>query len=140
VEYLGVSDEGEIWKDGDPIEDPEELLTQAYSVVRESGIHMLRNDNINEIAIENNQVVGVLYTSFDDNKMHFSIAVDKNHRGQGIAKQLFSSVYSIADEYDNVDTIIGELVPPYTLEPYVKREGFKLLNKQGEFRIYAKKI
>jgi GNAT superfamily N-acetyltransferase len=111
-----------------------EKASTAEALVSSSGLRMLRNDEITDIALSGDKVVGVLYSSVDDNEMRTSIAVDPKYRGQQIATTLCDNM--VIDEF--IDKHVAELIPPYTLEPFLINRGYTFVTKEREFKIYEK--
>lgn len=111
-----------------------EAMKQAENVVKSAGLNMLRDDEITLVAISSDVIVGVLYQSTNGNELRWSIAVDKNARNMGIAKKLYNEMY-VPEE---CDTLIAELVPPYTLENMVTKLGYDLVRVERDFKIYKK--
>ena len=113
-----------------------QLLNAAEQLVKNSGMNMLRDDEITYVAVIGEQVVGVLYQATYDDELTWSIAVSESNRGQGIAKQLYHNI----EVPEFVNTIKAELIPPYTLEKMVVSDGYKLVGTDRDFKIYKKKV
>ena len=126
IEYTSLHDE-----DGEVDYEMEE---SAEALVDSSGLRMLRDDEITDIAVHGGKVVGVLFSAVHGNEMNTSIAVDPNYRGSKIATTLFDSMY--IDEH--IDTHVAELVPPYTMEKFLISRGYAFTNSEGGFRVYKK--
>ena len=120
-----------------------DVIGQAMGLVERCGMHMLRNDEIKEVAVADGKVVGVLYMNIETDEATWSIAVDPEYRRTGIAKHLYSSVMSEIDQYidsGNPFTLKAELIPPYTLEEFVKSMGYTNTDNIRDFRIYEKHL
>ena len=113
-----------------------DALEQANKIIKSSGLNMLRDDEITVVAISGNVIVGVLWQSMDNGDLRWSLAVDKNARNMGIAKKLYNGM-PVPEE---CDTLIAELVSPYTLENMVKNIGYDLVGVERDFKIYKKQL
>lgn len=138
LQYFTVSDSEVYSDDYEPLDNSNDLLSQAERLVSDNGLRMLRDDNIFEIAVTGDKVIGVLYYSFGTD-IRWSIAVSPDARNQGIAKKLFSDVSSIP-EYDYAENVIAELVSPYYLESLVSSNGYEKTGEEHGFRIYTKAL
>ena len=113
-----------------------QILNSAEHLVKNSGMNMLRDDEISYVAIMGEQVIGVLYQAIHNDVLTWSIAVSEQHRGQGIAKQLYNCI----EVPEFVSAIKAELIPPYTLEKMVVSDGYELVGTDRDFKIYSKKV
>lgn len=113
-----------------------ERAEAAESLVNASGLSMLRDDEITDIAVDGDKVVGVMFSAVHGVEMNTSIAVDPRYRGQHIATNLFDHMY--IDEH--IELHVAELVPPYTLEKFLVKRGYKFVGQQGDFRLYEKTL
>ena len=113
-----------------------ELMNSAEELVNTSGLNMLRDDEITDIAVHDGKVVGVMFSAVRGNEMNTSIAVDPQYRGRRIASELFDNLYIEG----HVERHVAELVPPYTLESFLIRRGYKFVENTGDFKIYEKNL
>jgi GNAT superfamily N-acetyltransferase len=120
-------------------DDMYELMDQAEKLVHERGLRMLRNDEISEVVVHGDKVVGVLYNGHYDNELTSSIAVDPSYEGRGLAKELFSRIPF--DQYEPlVNTHVCEVLPPYTMEKFLVRNGYEHTETDRDIKIYKKEI
>lgn len=80
ISYMPAADEF-----GEPDSD---LSMQAYQLAKQVGIHISSINEINTVAVANNQVVGALFTSLMNNKFSFDIVVNPTFQRQGIGTEL----------------------------------------------------
>ena len=69
-----------------------ELANSAEALVNSSGLNMLRDDEITDVAIQDNKVIGVLFSAVHGNEMNSSIVVDPQYHGRKIATTLFDNM------------------------------------------------
>ena len=129
IQYIPVCQDMD--NDMDDGYDIADLRNQAEELVQRCGMHMLRNDEFNAFALNGETVVGVLYSSGTDD-IHWSLAVDDSYRNQGIAKKLYG--YLPVEEWTN--TLTAELISPFTLEPFVQKLGYSLVDESARFKVY----
>ncbi len=134
IEYINVIGYEDDYDDESEL-DIHDLISQAEKLVHHSGMHMLRDDNFTDLAIIGDSVIGAMYTSTDGETLRMSIAVDPRYRGSGIATQLYKRL-----DVNNESTLVAELIPPYTMEKFVKDRGFTLVNDSNGFKVYRKEL
>lgn len=132
TEYASLQD-GEVY--GNEELDYYELMGQAEALVKQSGLQMLRDDEITDVALDGDTVVGVLYSSTDNEELHWSIAVQPQYQSRGIAKGLYDRLSP-----DMESTLVAELIAPFTLEKFVQDRGYELVGSDDRFRVYKLNI
>jgi len=113
-----------------------ERAEAAEALVNANGLRMLRDDEITDIALDGDKVVGVMFSAVHGTEMNTSIAVDPKYRGQHIAARLFDNIFID----DHIEKHIAELIPPYTLEPFLIKRGYTFVGHEGDFKLYEKDI
>jgi GNAT superfamily N-acetyltransferase len=113
-----------------------EILNQAENLIKQCGMNMLRDDEITNVAVSGDQVVGVLYYALRGSELAWSIAVNQQYRSKGVASRLYNEMY-IPDE---VETLKAELISPYTLENFVIQKGYVKVAEEGGFKVYQRDL
>jgi hypothetical protein len=121
-------------------ESPDETGVEYYDdlnrIVKESGINILSDKELNILAIKNERCVGALYISTVGNVFSFDIVVDKSERNQGIGNELFEYGMGLYKELSSGGDYVLELdvVNPYWVKHHIKR-GLKIVNTIGNHTI-----
>ena len=109
-------------------------------LIKQSGINILSNKELYLSYFINDELVGALFTSYGDDTFGFDIIVDKQHRRQGIGKQMIKDAIS---EYKNnildmnPDAKLKLEVVNQLLISYLEKLGFKIDDKIGEIVIMS---
>lgn len=137
IQYRYISDDDMYGDEDDdnPI-DNGELDSQARDLVKRNNIGVLRGDELTIVALVDGSVIGAMFQAHHHEDMSWTVVVDSNYRGEGIAKQL----YKMMDIPENVETITAELVSPYTLEPFVKKMGYQYVGINDGIKIYNQRV
>jgi len=104
-------------------------------LIKQSGINILSDKELYLSYFINDELVGALFTSYGDDTFGFDIIVDKQHRRQGIGKQMIKDAIS---EYKNnildmnPDAKLKLEVVNQLLISYLEKLGFKIDDKIGE--------
>lgn len=111
-------------------------LNDLERIERESGIRILRNKELNTVALQNGNVVGALYIENNGYEFSFDLFVDKPARGQGIGAKLIDIALSqYAQEESEMGTELRvDVVNPW-VEKYLLHKGLKVLQKIGNHTI-----
>jgi len=112
----------------------EEAWKQAWALARTAPINILRNKEINSVAILNGKVVGVLYDSWYQDEYSFDVIVDPKFQQQGIGKKLIDaamiSFHNDSDGRGDHPHIRAEVVNK-NLITLLSRLGFKPAGQEG---------
>ncbi len=120
-----------------------DIIGKAQELVLRSGMKILHNDEIKEVAIDEGNVVGILCMTIDPSAVNWSVAVDPEYSHSDIAKHLYSTVIADSEPYidsGNPFTLRTELNEPYSLEPFVKSLGYVNTGNDNGIRTYEKKF
>lgn len=116
--------------------DNDELEKQARDLLKRNNVGALRGDDLTIVALSGNVVVGAMFQSFSGEQMSWTVVVDSDNRGAGIAAKL----YQMMDIPENIETIKAELISPYTLESFVKKLGYEHIETSMGIKIYVKRV
>jgi ribosomal protein S18 acetylase RimI-like enzyme len=103
-----------------------DLMDKAEKLFSDSGIRIMRNEELYEIVLDGEDVVGASVTSLSNNEegertLRFSIAVSPETRRQGIAKKLVTNIID-----DNPDTKLEAwVVNEEAMVPLLSDLGFE---------------
>lgn len=108
-------------------------------IERESGIRILRNKELNLLAVQGGKVLGALYTENDGEEFSFDVIVDKPARGQGIGAKLIDMAL---DQFRQEEIEMGtqlkvDVVNPW-VEKYLLHKGLKVVQRDGGHTIMTK--
>jgi len=83
-----------------------EFADQADQIAAKSGIRILRDKELSMVALDGENVVGALYTSFgpheDEEIYSFDVVVAKEHEGRGIGRRLAEIGISEFGQYQDI--------------------------------------
>ena len=117
------------------------VYEQAWNLVKDSNINILRNKELTSVATINNKVVASLFTSWDSNGVFsFDVIVSPKWQRQGIASQLIDdalSEFNMNSEYYDEPKIEVDVVNPNLINHFKKR-GFEIINQINNHTIMIK--
>lgn len=136
---------GDIHSSNEDIElDELDIYTQLQNLVKKSGMNMLSRDEYLCALMVDDNVVAVTWGGDYGENLTWSMFVLPEYRNHGFAKIMYEcSIKPIENErseYGDSFELIAELLPPYTLEKFVKDRGYKFREKSGDFRVYYKDV
>lgn len=120
VEIISIDDANEMGID----------LNDLGRIERESGINILRDKEINFIAVINEKVVGGFYSSIVGDEYSFDIIVDKPYRRMGIGKKLINLGLN---DFRQLEDELGlqlklDVVNPHMIS-YLEKKGLKIIQQ-----------
>ena len=91
--------------------DTNSIGEQAYDLAKNSPVNILSDKELSVVAVDNNQVVGALFTSFMNSQYSFDVVVHPEYQQMGVGGRLtdtalseFQSIQSdMPDAYMNID-------------------------------------
>lgn len=125
VEYLPVG------------EDEFELAGQAYDLAAKSPINILRDKEVNTVAVEDGIVIGALFTSFVADTFSFDVVVEPTRQRQGIGRELINQGMQeyqyLKSEMPEIDLKLDVVNP--MLQDVMKRRGLEEKYRVNDDRI-----
>ena len=117
------------------------VYEQAWDLVKDSNINILRNKELTSVATINNKVIASLFTSWDsDGTFSFDVIVSPKWQKRGIASQLIDGAlneFNMNSEYYDEPKIEVDIVNPNLINHFKKR-GFEIINEINNHTIMIK--
>jgi len=130
--------------DGQPEydDDDENVITdfhnQIQSLEKTSGISILRNKELSLVLVEDNIIIGALYTELSNLKFSFDVIVHPQHRNKGIGDKLIklglSNYKELKNSYDDEIKLVIDCVNPLLINTF-KKNGLKVVKTDGKHTI-----
>jgi GNAT superfamily N-acetyltransferase len=124
---------GESFDFDDEEGDRDTLIQQAWELAKQSPIRILRDKELNSAAVMNGQVVGALFTAWNQNEFSFDVVVAPQFQQQGIGKQLIDVAMGefrwMSDGIEGA-YIKADVVNPHLI-PLLQRLGFVMQQQAG---------
>jgi len=118
---------GEGSEDDDEDENIVEYQKQAWDIAKSSPINILRDKNLNSVALVGDEVAGALFDAWNHEEYSFDVVVSPKFQQRGIGKQLIDIAMEAfrmdSDGYDNPH--VKAEVANKNLIPLLTRMGFK---------------
>lgn len=129
IQYLSV--EGDMEDEGF---DRHDVLTQAYEITKESGVHIYSTKELSDVAynVDTNESVGALFITHLHDVFSFDVIVKEEYKSRGIGRKLVEIALEHYDEQkeaygDGLEMEI-EVINPH-METLLKSLGFKVTHK-----------
>lgn len=147
VQYIPFDIEGENEAFEDMDMDEYEAMEVADAIAKKSGISILSDKELNGLLLDNNEIIGALWISNDNEEFSFDIAISPKYRNKGYSHILIKNALFTYDELNDMYyDINGEDMPmridvvnPILATTLQKKYGFKIIEKIGTNRVIMSK-
>jgi len=113
--------------------DTHDLIDQAERLAKSSGINILRNMEIEYVAMEGHEVVGALWCGRLGDEFSFDVVVSPSFQRRGIGKQLIDAAMQSFNDFSMTSDdahIMAHVVNPFLI-PGLLARGFVEINPGG---------
>lgn len=137
IEDIGDTDE---FYDDEPSIDASEAYEYATLLARRVSMGITRDRELRAVALYNDEYAGAIWTSFEDGKYAFDIAVEPKYQGKGIGSKLIDyGIDGFSYYSDYPDSTMEIDVTSQVTKNALERRGFHVSENIGNGRWLMKK-
>ena len=135
-----IPNSDDYFDDEDSDIDVENMSSYSYDLAKRTDLGITRDRELIAIALHNDDPVGAIWSSFENDTYAFDVAVEPKFQGTGIGSKLID--YGI-DEFDNYsdipDSVMEIDVTSSLTKNALERRGFHIIDNMGNNRWLMKK-
>ncbi len=116
--------------------DEHQLAGQAYELAGQSTVNILRDKELNLVAVENGRVIGALFTSLVAESYSFDVVIAPEFQGKGIGRELIDAgmmeFQQLQGDMPEIEMNLDVTNP--MLQDVLKRRGLGIKQRIGNDR------